>query len=114
MLASQLKLDNLTLIIDLNGLQADGETKKIIDWSGIEAIFNAFGWKTRKVNGHNFEELRLALIEKSKVPSVVIAETIKGKGISFMENDFSWHDQVLNKDLLQKAKEEVGLNSVTI
>lgn len=114
MLASQLKLDNLTLIIDLNGLQADGETKKIIDWSGIEAIFNAFGWKTRKVNGHNFEELRLALIEKSKVPSVVIAETIKGKGISFMENDFAWHDQVLNKHLLQKAKEEVGLSSVTI
>ena len=114
MLASQLKLGNLTLIIDLNGLQADGETKEIIDWSGMGAIFNSFGWKTRNVNGHNFEKLHLALIEKSEVPTVVIAETVKGKGISFMENDFAWHDQVLNKHLLQKAKEEVGLSSVTI
>lgn len=112
MLASQLRLNNLTLVIDLNGLQADGETKEIIDWSGMENIFHAFGWKARKVDGHNFEELHSALTEKNKVPSVVIAKTVKGKGISFMENDFAWHDQVLNKDLLQKAKEEVGLSSV--
>jgi transketolase len=109
MFAGQQRLSNVSLIVDFNGLQADGDTKGIIAWDNMEARIESFGWDVRSVDGHDFEELNLALRAVGHKPKAVIARTVKGKGISFMENDFSWHDRVLNKELLKQARMEIGL-----
>lgn len=110
MFASHRKLDNLTLIVDANGLQYDGKVEDILSWEQLPARMQAFGWKTMEVDGHNCAELRFALQRKSgERPYAVIAQTIKGKGISFMEGDYTWHDRALGKDTLLQARKEVGL-----
>ena len=109
MFANQMKIDNVVLIIDYNHLQADGRTDDIIDFGVFEEKFKVFGWAAKTVNGHDYAELVDAIdwICNEGKPGVIIAETIKGKGISFMENDFTWHDRVLDRDWLERAKEEV-------
>ena len=109
MLAGQHKLNNIILVIDFNGLQADGSTDEIIAWNNMQKQIEAFGWQALAVDGHSFEELDKAFESITDKPTAVIAKTIKGKGISFMENDYSWHDRILNKDLLRQAKMEIGL-----
>lgn len=109
MLAAQQKLDNIFLIIDLNSLQADGNTDDIISWKNIESQLNEFGWNVSSVDGHNFNELNASLKGVTDKPTAVIARTVKGKGISFMENDYLWHDRILNKKFLEQAKMEIGI-----
>lgn len=109
MLSSQLKLTNLILVVDRNGLQLDGDTRDILDLTNLPDRIASFGWIVREVNGHDFDELRDALLTPRTAPLAVIANTIKGKGISFMENNYIWHDKVLSGKNLESAKEEVGL-----
>lgn len=112
MFAAQNKLDNLCVIIDRNKLQSDGNTEEIISMNNLEKNFASFGWHTSTICGHSYKELSEAFkICKTDKPRVIIAETIKGKGISFMENNYIWHDKVLNRDLLEIAKCEVGINN---
>lgn len=108
MTAHKFELDNMTIIVDNNGLQADGFTKEIIDLSPMDAKLEAFGLKVVTVDGHDMEALSnaLALREQGK-PIAIIANTIKGKGVSFMENDSVWHHGVLNQKKYDKAMEEL-------
>ncbi|MEK6645776.1 MAG: transketolase [Candidatus Firestonebacteria bacterium] len=94
MAASHFKLDNMTAIVDFNKLQSDGEMEKIMNMNPLSAKWQAFGWHTIEVNGHNFEELILAFEEAKKIkgkPTAIIAHTIKGKGVSYMENKPQYH-----------------------
>ncbi len=109
MLSAQLKLDNLALVVDRNRLQLDGDTESIISQSALPDRLAAFGWKVEKANGHDFASLRAAFSAGKETPLAVIADTVKGKGISFMENDFTWHEKVLQGKLLCTARGEVGL-----
>ncbi|MBI5401676.1 transketolase [Candidatus Wolfebacteria bacterium] len=88
------KLDNLIAIVDYNKLQAFGKTNEVLNLEPFAAKWRNFGWEAKKINGHNFKEIILALknipFKKGK-PSVLIAHTIKGKGVSFMENKLEWH-----------------------
>lgn len=108
MTAHQFKLDNLTVIVDNNGLQADGFTKEIIDLSPLADKLNAFGIKAVTVDGHDIESLLsvFALREEGK-PVAIVANTVKGKGVSFMENEAAWHHGVLNQKKYDKAMEEL-------
>lgn len=108
MAASNYKLDNYTLIIDNNGLQIDGCNDEVMCLGNIEAKMKAFGFETYTVDGHNENELEEVFkIKTDKRPKCVIAKTIKGKGVSFMENDFNWHGKAPNKEEYEKAVEEL-------
>ena len=110
MLASHIKLDNLKLIVDFNGLQSDGSTELIMDNKNMKNRFDAFGWETCEIDGHDIEACLRSLQVKSKdKPQVIIMHTVKGKGISFMENNNDWHHKILNKDWLEIARKEVGI-----
>jgi transketolase len=89
--ASHYKLDNLIAIVDNNRLQLDGPTEEIMALGDLQKKWNSFGWDTEVVDGHDFNELISALQKKSRSPKCVIANTIKGKGVSFMENAVEWH-----------------------
>ena len=108
MTAHKFELDNLTVIVDNNGLQADGFTKDIIDLTPMDVKFEAFGLKALTIDGHDMEAISnaLALREPCK-PVAIIANTVKGKGVSFMENDVAWHHGVLNQKKYDKAMEEL-------
>lgn len=109
MLAGQLMLSSLTLIIDMNGLQSDGNTDDIINNNMMADRLKAFGWNTYNIDGHNYQECLDALCEESNKPKAILMKTIKGKGISFMENDNSWHHKILEHENLYQARKEVGL-----
>lgn len=107
MSAANYKLNNLTVIIDRNGLQYDGPTSQVMNQIDLAAKFRAFGFDTSVVDGHNIEELTVALGQKSANPICVIADTVKGKGISFMEGDKKWHHSVLTKEQYEIAVKEI-------
>lgn len=109
MAASHYELDNLTAILDCNTLQITGHTREVMNSEPVAEKFAAFGWAVRSVDGHNFAELTAALekpLEPGK-PSLVIARTIKGRGISFMENVGKWHHGVPNDDEYARALAEI-------
>ena len=109
MAAAHYKLDNLTAIIDYNTLQITGRTRDVMSNEPIAEKFAAFGWAVRSVDGHDFAALTSALsgpLEKGK-PSVVIANTRKGRGISFMEDVGKWHHGVPNDDEYARALAEI-------
>ncbi len=110
MLAPRLGLDNLTLIVDANTVQCDGPTRDIIGWENLEERLRAFGWAAVPVDGHDCGELLGALTGRSPPgkPFAVIANTVKGKGVSFMENNYLWHDRLLRGKELELALKEVG------
>lgn len=91
MLASHLKLSNLTAIVDFNQLQGFGRTNDVISQKNLAERWQAFGWEVYEVNGHNVHELELVFNKPHNSPKVVIAHTIKGKGVSFMEDKLEWH-----------------------
>ncbi len=94
MFASHFKVDNLTCIVDYNKIQLDGRVEEIMALEPFAAKWEAFGWEVREVDGHDFEELFTALDERGGYPEkpfVLIAHTVKGKGVSFMENEVGWH-----------------------
>jgi len=112
MFAAHNKLDNLIAIVDLNGLQIDGCTSDVCDLGDICAKFEAFGWEVSEVDGHDIEAvigvLNDAKASRNGKPHAVIAHTIKGKGVSYMENQASWHGKAPNADELAQALEELA------
>lgn len=104
------KLDNLVVIIDYNKLQAFGRTNEVLNLEPLKEKWESFGWSVKEIDGHNFSGIETALkdipFEKQK-PSVIIANTIKGKGISFMENKLEWHYWSINKENYEKAIAEL-------
>ena len=101
------QLDNLCVIVDRNRLQYDGETKEVMNTDSLTEKFKAFGFEVAEVNGHDCEALSRQLSVISSQPRCVIANTIKGKGVSFMENDKTWHHHTLNEAQYNQAREEV-------
>jgi len=111
MFAAHYKLDNITVFLDHNGLQIDGENKEVMNIEPIEKKFEAFGWNVLTIDGHDFAQIFDA-IEKSKntkqKPTIIVANTVKGKGVSFMENEAGWHGSAPNDEQTQKALAELG------
>lgn len=108
MFAKHNKLDNLTVIVDHNHLQADGKIEEIVDTSSLRDKFSAFGFYTQEVDGHSVEDLLKAFHERQDgKPNAIIAETVKGKGISFMENKANWHFSALSENRYKKAMDEL-------
>lgn len=106
MSASHYNLDNLTVIIDSNKLQYDGHIEDIMALGSLEDKWKAFGWETFSVDGHSVEELYSALKKEGKGPKAIIANTVKGKGVSFMENNVIWHNSSLSASDYEKAMQE--------
>ena len=109
-LAQRYKLDNLTIIVDYNKLQALTTIKEVMNETNLKAKFEAFGCSVIEINGHNFNELLDSLSTmkiKKAIPRVIIADTIKGKGLSFMENKPEWHSRIPEGKLLERAYEEL-------
>lgn len=108
LLAPILGLDNLTAIVDNNGIQGSGRTQEIVPViPPLIAAAEAAGWKVQEVNGHSHELPSLLRAERTK-PLLVIANTVKGKGVSFMEDNPKWHSQWLSDELEAKAHEELN------
>jgi len=106
--AVKYKLNNLVIVIDNNRIQSDGYTEDIGGYSDLAVKMDAFGCETMIVDGHDVEALLQAFEkEQVEVPRVIIANTVKGKGVSFMENDYKWHHSVLTKEQYEKALSEV-------
>ncbi|MBQ9360517.1 MAG: transketolase [Lachnospiraceae bacterium] len=108
--APTLELDNLTVIVDHNKLQAMDELENIVRMKPFGDKWRAFGWNVIEIDGHDHEEIRYALLErKANVPTLIIANTIKGKGVSFMEGVPIWHFRMPNDKELPVLMEELGL-----
>jgi transketolase len=110
MFAAHNKLNNLFAIVDHNGLQGMGNTKDILDMGDLANKWASFGWEVAKVNdGHNFGEIEEAFmkIKESEKPKVIILQTIKGKGVSWMENNNDWHYKTPNEDQFLMALQEI-------
>ncbi|WP_244833962.1 transketolase [Clostridium sp. BJN0001] len=111
MSAAHYKLDNLTAFIDNNNLQIDGNIEDVMNPKPIDKKFEAFGWNVLVINGHDYNEI-LDAIDKAKKfkgkPTAIICNTIKGKGVSFMENQASWHGTAPNKEQCAQALKELG------
>lgn len=111
MTACHYKLDNLCAIVDYNKLQIDGLLCDVKDMFSLEDKWAAFGWHTTTINGHDFSEIMNALDRAEKVkekPSLIIANTIKGKGVSFIENKAEWHGIAPKPDQLERALKELA------
>lgn len=111
MFASHYKLDNLTVFLDYNGLQIDGKNEDVMTVSPVDEKFKAFGWNVIKIDGHNIEEIINSIDEAKKEkskPTIIIAKTIKGKGVSFMENNVDWHGTAPNLEQKEEALKELG------
>ena len=91
MLAPGLGLDNLTVIVDNNGLQGSSTVAEVMDMTNLAERFAVFGWEVHEVDGHDVDDLEAALRKSQQGPKVVIANTIKGKGLPMMENNVDWH-----------------------
>ena len=111
MFAGAKHLDNLVVIVDNNGLQIDGRNEDVITVAPIAEKFESFGWDVQKIDGHDFEQIAAA-VENAKAvsdkPQAIIAETIKGKGVSFMENEAGWHGKAPNDEQAEQAVTELG------
>ena len=109
-MASAQKLDNLVVVIDRNGLQAMGYTEDILPMNNLDQRIDSFGCACRIIDGHDFEQIQAGLQDipfiKGK-PSVIIAKTIKGKGVSFMENKLEWHYRSPNAEQFERAMKEL-------
>ena len=109
MQAAHKNLNNLIVIIDRNGLQIDGETESVMALGDIKSKINAFGWNVMSIDGHNFDEIysSVNIAKASDKPFAIIANTIKGKGVSFMENQAGWHGKSPNDEQLELALKEL-------
>ena len=111
MTAAHYKLDNVCAFLDFNNLQIDGNVDKIMGVEPVDAKWEAFGWNVIKIDGHNFEEI-LSALDKAKEakgkPTIVIAKTVKGKGVSFMENVCGFHGVAPTKEETEKALAELN------
>ena len=109
MQASHRNLDNLIAIIDRNGLQIDGETESVMSLEPLDKKLEAFGWKVAVIDGHNLQEIyqTMEIAKSSDKPFAIIAKTIKGKGVSFMENNAGWHGKAPNDEQFEQALAEL-------
>lgn len=111
MLAAHYKLDNLTAFIDYNGLQIDGRNEDVLSVDPVTDKFKAFGWNVLNIDGHSLKEI-IDSINKAKevkdAPTVIIAKTIKGKGVSFMEDKVEWHGNAPSEEQKIQALKELG------
>lgn len=118
MFAPYHKLENLTLIVDYNHQQLDGFTKDILDVSPLREKFAAFGWHAIEIDGHDFNQVIPALEEARAGaggrPACIVANTIKGKGVSFMENNPEWHGVAPKPDQVAAAVAELEANAKTL
>lgn len=113
MCAAHYKLDNFVAIVDFNGLQIDGDITQVMNPCPIDKKFEAFGWNVIVVDGHNYEELLAAYKnarETKDQPTAIIAKTVKGKGVSFMENNYAWHGAAPSAEQCEQAIKELGGN----
>lgn len=112
MAASHYRLDNLVGVLDRNGLQIDGPTEEIMSVEPVAERWRAFGWHVLEIDGHDHEEVLSALEKAQRVsgkPTMIIAHTVKGKGISYMEGTLSFHGKAPSKDELVKAHTELDI-----
>ncbi|WP_366923811.1 transketolase [Metallumcola ferriviriculae] len=110
MAAAHYKLDNLAAFLDHNGLQIDGENREVMGVEPVDAKWRAFGWHVIGIDGHDFDQIFAALEEAKKTkgkPTMIIAKTIKGKGVSYMENEVGWHGNAPKTDQVEKALAEL-------
>lgn len=110
MFAAHYNLDNLVAIVDNNGLQIDGKIQDVMSPYPIAEKFEAFGWHTVKMNAHNFDDIERAFNEAEKIagqPVAIIQTSVKGKGVSFMENNVSWHGAAPNAEQYEQAVGEL-------
>ena len=110
MAASHYSLDNLCAIVDYNGLQIDGSIEQVMNPTPIDTKFEAFGWNCMHVDGHDFDAIQQALTFAKRCsgkPTMILAHTIKGKGISFMENNAEWHGTAPNEIQMRQALQEL-------
>ncbi|MGA9523735.1 MAG: transketolase [Myxococcaceae bacterium] len=117
MSAPRYKLDNLTVFLDYNHGQIDGPVKDVMDIEPIADKWRAFNWNVLSIDGHDYAQI-LGAIDQAKAfkggPTMIVANTVKGKGVSFMEHQISWHGVAPNKDQTEKALEELRkLNDLT-
>ena len=112
MSAAQFGLDNLTAIVDYNKLQSDGDARQIIDFADLAGKFKSFGWDVKEIDGHEIAQVIDAFESPREHgrPRVLVAHTIKGKGVSFMENNNEWHHNRLTKANYELALAELGLS----
>ena len=111
MSAAHYKLDNLIAFVDNNGLQIDGNIDDVLSPNPIDAKFAAFGWHVQVIDGHDFAQIADAVkAAKAAVgkPSVIVAKTVKGKGVSYMENQAGWHGSAPNAEQVAQAMEELN------
>jgi len=109
MAASHYKLNNLFAVIDRNKLQITGKTADVLSTEPLEEKWKAFGWNVITIDGHNYKQLlkELSINESPDQPKMIIADTIKGKGISFVEGQASWHHDVPNDEEYEKGRQEL-------
>lgn len=111
MAGAKYKLDNLCAFVDVNGLQIDGPTSVVMPSEPLDEKFASFGWNVIKIDGHNFDEIISALDEAEKCkgkPTMILAKTTKGKGVSFMENSVAWHGKAPNADEFEIALKDLN------
>ncbi len=117
MFAAHYKLDNLVAILDLNGLQIDGPITEVMNPTPHDEKFLAFGWNVITIDAHNFDEIESALKQardtKGK-PTVIIAKSVKGRGVSYMENSCEWHGQAPKEDLYKVAIADLSAIAETL
>ena len=111
MAAAHYKLDNLTAIVDWNGLQIDGKNDDVMTVAPVDEKFKSFGFHVISIDGHSLEQIEAAFAEARSTkgkPTVIVAKTVKGKGVSFMENNYGWHGKAPNEEEAKKAVAELG------
>ena len=109
--AAKYKLDNLCACVDVNGLQIDGRTADVMPTEPLDKKFEAFGWHVIHVDGHDYAQIEKAYAEAAATkgqPTMILAKTVKGKGVSFMENNAGWHGKAPNDEQYAQAKAEAG------
>ena len=110
MFAAHFGLDNLTAIVDNNGLQIDGPISEVCSPEPITDKFAAFGWHVITMDAHDFQDMERAFDEAEKIsgkPVVIVQKSVKGKGVSFMENQCSWHGTAPNQEQYEQAMTEL-------
>ena len=114
--AAHHRLDNFVVIVDRNGLCIMDETEKCVKLEPLEEKWRAFGWQALTIDGHSYTQILKALDEathnRSGKPVVIISRSVKGKGISFMENQALWHNKMPNEEQIKQAREEINVNCI--
>ena len=110
MFAAHYRLDNLTAFLDYNGLQIDGKTSEVMNSDPLDEKFRAFNWHVINIDAHDYDAIRAALKEARETkgkPTMIIAKSIKGKGVSYMENQAKWHGSAPNTEQYEQAIREL-------